>query len=273
LLALDLDGTLLNSDSKISEPNWLALEAAQKAGVEIVIVTGRRYHSAQRLLQGIPSPVTVISSNGARIASTAGHVYYRNLLPRAVARRALAVGSPYRRYAVAIFDTPERGQVIMEQNAAWDGPVAWYLKNCPDCLQLVPELEAALVSDPIQVMFGGSSAFLEPLESLLSGSDVAQEVHLSWTKYLSRNISLLDVMNQGCSKGRALELWANQRGIASYQVMAIGDNHNDLEMLHFAGLPVLMGNHCEGLQCNGWPLTHSNDADGVAAAIKQYILD
>jgi len=82
---------------------------------------------------------------------------------------------------------------------------------------------------------------------------------------------MLDVLNPGCSKGHALERWANYRGIPREQVMAIGDNYNDIEMLAFAGVPFIMGNASEELRRQGWPVTLSNDQNGVAAAVEQVL--
>jgi hydroxymethylpyrimidine pyrophosphatase-like HAD family hydrolase len=78
---------------------------------------------------------------------------------------------------------------------------------------------------------------------------------------------MIDVLNTGCSKGHALERWATHRGYSRDQVMAIGDNHNDVEMLEFAGHPVIMGNACAELRSRGWTVTLDNGQNGVAAAI------
>jgi hydroxymethylpyrimidine pyrophosphatase-like HAD family hydrolase len=80
------------------------------------------------------------------------------------------------------------------------------------------------------------------------------------------------VLNAGCSKGHALERWVNYRGITREQVMAVGDNYNDIEMLAFAGQPFIMGNASQELRDRGWTLTRSNAESGVAAAI-EHVLD
>jgi hydroxymethylpyrimidine pyrophosphatase-like HAD family hydrolase len=82
---------------------------------------------------------------------------------------------------------------------------------------------------------------------------------------------MIDILNQGCSKGHALERWAKYRGIPREQVMAIGDNFNDIEMLAFAGKPFIMGNASEDLRRYGWPVTLSNAENGVAAAIESVL--
>jgi len=272
LLAVDLDGTLLNSRSEVSSADCQALVAAVESGIQLVIVTGRRFHSAMQFVRHLPSPVTLISSNGARITDSRGEVYHRNFLPYEIARQILGAARDYRPYAVAMFDIPGRGQVTMQDNASTEGPLGWYLRNSPDALAQVPDLEAAITADPVVVMFGGPPERIEPLEPLLRSSPVAGSVHLTWTKYPARNNSILDVMNLGCSKGAALTQWATRCRVQPGEVMAIGDNENDLEMLRFAGHPVVMRNGTAALQSNGWPVTLSNDEEGVAEAIRRYIL-
>ena len=273
LVAIDLDGTLLNSRSKISPANQQALAAATDRGVQVAVVTGRRSHSAQKYIEQIACPVTLISSNGALITLPSGEVIHRDLLPRAVARRVLEASREYRSYVALLFDVPGRGQIVMQHGAVSEGPLGWYLAQSADCLELTEDLESALATDPIQVLFGGPPAVVEPIEPLLRASFAASEVHLTWTKYLKRNVSLLDVMNRGCSKGMALAIWAQHCGIDPSEVMAIGDNHNDLEMLRFAARAVLMGNSSPGLEDEGFSVTLSNDQDGVARAIESYVLE
>ncbi len=99
--------------------------------------------------------------------------------------------------------------------------------------------------------------------------DFAAEFTLLRTQYEARNLCIVDILNAGCSKGHALERWANYRGIDRSEVMAIGDNYNDIEMLTFAGHPVIMGNAADDLKQNGWTITLHNDESGVAAAIEQ----
>lgn len=272
LVAIDLDGTLLNSQSELSQANRRALVAASERGVQFIVVTGRRFHSARPIVEQIPFPVTLISSNGAHIGSSSGEVIRRDFLPRETALQVLEIAREYRPHAVAIFDVAERGQVVMQTGASPEGPLSWYLKKYPEFLALVPELKAALHTDPVQIMFGGPPGEMEPIETLLHASRVGASVHLTWTKYFSRNMSILDVMNRGCSKGGALKFWAERNGIHPSEIMAIGDNYNDLEMLHFSGCPVLMGNCTPGLAQGDWPLTLSNDQDGVAAALHSYVL-
>ncbi len=218
----------------------------------------------------MPTPAAVITSNGALVANLSGNVFRRNFLPRNTARQVLEASVDYRPYAVAIFHQHGRGQVMMQKNASLDGPLRWYLKTAPDCLVQVADLPSSLPEDPVQVMFGGAPASLEPLDALLRSCPANKLTHLSWTKYIARNVSLLDVMNRGCSKGSALKWWLDGNGYEPGEVMAIGDNYNDLEMLHMVGHPVVMANACPELKREGWHQTLSNDDDGVAAALRAH---
>jgi Cof subfamily protein (haloacid dehalogenase superfamily) len=272
LIAVDLDGTLLNSQLEISQANRRALASASAQGVQIVITTGRRFHSARPLLDSLPCPITLVTSNGAMVRTLSGDVLHRNFLPRRAAVQVLEAAIDYRPYAVALFDTPSRGQVMMQQSASLEGPLRWYLKTAQEYLLQVPDLPAELPGDPIQIMFGGAPAFLEPLEHLLRASSAGRHVQLTWTKYFERNVSLLDVMNLGCSKASGLRWLLKQTDCLPSEVMAIGDNYNDLDMLQMAGFPVVMGNSSPGLNSDGWHHTRSNDEDGVAAAIHELVL-
>ncbi len=272
LIALDLDGTLLNSNWEISEKDRQALATAAERGVQVVVVTGRRQRAAAPYVAQIPFPVATITSNGAMIQTTKGEVVYRNLLPAGVALQVLETAAAYRPYTVAIFDQPGRGQVTMEDCAIPEGPLGWYLKTSLELLLLVPDLRDAIKSDPIQIMIGGPPARIEGAEALIRKSAAEASVQLTWTKYPDRNIALFDIMNRGCSKGRALKFWSRKCSIPPRQIMAIGDNFNDVEMLEFAGLPVVMGNHIAGLPRPGWKVTSACDENGVACAIEEYVL-
>lgn len=109
-------------------------------------------------------------------------------------------------------------------------------------------------------------------EAALRSAPFAADFGVAVTVYESRDFSMIDVINPVCSKGSALAEWASLRGLTRGEVMAIGDNHNDLEMLSFAGIPVVMGNSVPELKNFGWHETGTNDQNGVARAIEQFAL-
>ena len=282
LIAMDLDGTLLDSESKVPEENLRAIAEATARGIEIVIVTGRRYHSARLVTDALPCELHLIVNNGALIKTKAGETHQRSLLPAATARRVLEATPEFRHYASVVFDRPRENQVIMEE-VDWDDPFrGGYFRRSREFIAQVKPLtdclngkapHGAAVEDPIQVMFVGLCAPVREALAKLQQLPFADEFTLSFTEYLTRDLSVLDVLGRGVSKGAALADWARHRGMRREEVMAIGDNWNDRDMLEFAGRPVVMGNSVEGLKSQGWAVTLSNDENGLAEAIRRYALN
>jgi hypothetical protein len=175
----------------------------------------------------------------------------------------------FRNHTVLTFDREGLGALVCENHQQLYGVIQrWMEKNAP-YIEYVSPIEKALTEDPIQAMFCGPVEMMRRAQQRLLESDFAGEFTLLRTQYDRRDLTIVDLLNAGCSKGHALERWANYRGIPSSDVMAIGDNYNDIEMLAFAGHPVIMGNASDDLKRNGWTVTLHNDENGVAVAIEQ----
>jgi hydroxymethylpyrimidine pyrophosphatase-like HAD family hydrolase len=297
LIALDIDGTLLDSNGVLPQQNIAAIAAAMEAGVEVVLATGRRYEFARSIFEQLPAPLTLILSNGAIVKTHAGETLIRHLLPRTVARTIIARAPEHRRSAAVLFDRVREGQIVYER-VDWDHPRhgRFFRLSRPFISEIEP-LEDALTEDPIQVMFTGGCAEMRALFNALSaeaglkacatrhGDDspvavVAQGFNpanrdgfsVALTEYVHRDFSLVDVIRAGCSKGAALAELARERGVDRGQVLAIGDNLNDVQMLEFAGHPVLVANALPEMKARGWTVTASNDDAGVARAIETLVL-
>ena len=272
LIALDIDGTLLNSRFAVSERNRAAIAEAVRRGIEVALVTGRRYDFAMPVAQQISSPLTMIVNNGALVRTKEGETLVRHLLPRATALRVLQATHPWREATSVVFDRPLTNQVMMETIDLEEGiRGAYYRWNKPFLGESKP-LETCLVEDPIQVMLSGPVQPMREAEKTLRSVQFISEFALAVTAYESKDFSMIDVINPRVSKGTALAEWAALRGIAREEILAIGDNHNDEEMLSFAGIPVVMENAVPELKTRGWHVTHTNDDDGVAAAIERFAL-
>ncbi len=269
LLAIDIDGTLLDSQVQISAANLAALRRAHAAGVEVVLTTGRRHTFAMPVALALGFDMWLISSNGAVTKSNRGELFHRDLLPADVARRLCRHMQQYRRNTVVTFDREGHGALVIESAEELNGSIArWMEKNARWIQEIVP-LEDALVEDPVQAMFCGPIARMKQAEAHLATADFVDWITVLKTQYAARDLCIIDVLNQACSKGHALKRWAGHRGFGREQVMAIGDNYNDVEMLDFAGLPVIMGNASEDLKQNRWTVTLPNDESGVAVALEQ----
>lgn len=271
LIATDIDGTLLNPEFKISDDDLTALRRAHAAGIEIVLVTGRRHTFALPIAQQLGFDLWLISSNGAVTRSLSGETFHRDLMPREVCRELCGAMQDFRGHTVLTFDKETKGAIVLEHMDDLNASIQrWLQKNMPYIDFVVP-IEKALTTDPIQTMFCGSMARMNEALQVLQSSGLDNRITVLRTEYPQRDLSMIDVLNVGCSKGHALERWAAYRGIPREQVMAIGDNHNDVEMLEFAGHPVIMGNACEELRARGWNVTLGNNACGVAAAVTEVL--
>jgi Cof subfamily protein (haloacid dehalogenase superfamily) len=271
LLAVDIDGTLLNSESQISQADLASLRHAHQSGVEVVLVTGRRHSFALPIAERLGFDLWLISSNGAVTRSLAGESFDRDLLPADTCRRLCRAMQEFRGHAVLTFDKESKGALVLERMDQLTGSIRHWLEKNIDSIEFIVPLEDALVSDPVQAMFCGAIDRMRQALALLAGCEVQSRVTVHRTEYPHRDLSIVDVLNRGCSKGRALERWARHRGIPRDRVMAIGDNFNDLEMLAFAGVPFIMGNASAELKSQGWPVTLSNDGNGVALAVERVL--
>lgn len=272
LIALDIDGTLLDSRWQVSEANRNAIAEATRRGIEVALVTGRRYDFAMPVARQLDIPLTMIVNNGALVRSNDGRTRLRHLLARRVAKQVLQLTKSWRDGAAVIFDRPVENQLMLERLDPDDSlRYAYYSRN-KEFIGFANPLETCLTEDPIQVMLSGKVAPMRDAERALRGAPFADEYALAVTMYERRDFAMIDVLNPICSKGASLAEWATLSGYAREEVMAIGDNHNDLEMLTFAGIPVVMGNSVPELKVFGWHETRSNDENGVAHAIEQFAL-
>jgi len=267
LLATDIDGTLLNPQFQISEGDLLALRRAHAAGIEIVLVTGRRHTFALPIAKQLGFDLWLISSNGAVTRSLAGETFHRDLMPAEACRKLCGAMQEFRGNTVLTFDKETKGAIVLERLDELGASIRRWLEKNMEFIEFVIPIENALMSDPVQAMFCGTMTRMKEALRALEGAGMDGTVTVLRTEYPARDLSMIDVLNAGCSKGHALERWAKFRGYGREEVMAIGDNHNDVEMLEFAGHPVIMGNACEELRSRGWTVTRGNDACGIAAAV------
>lgn len=268
LLATDIDGTLLNPQFQISECDLAALRRANAAGIEIVLVTGRRHSFALPIAQQLGFDLWLISSNGAVTRSLSGETFHCDMMPADTCRQLCGAMQEFRGNTVLTFDQETKGALVLEHLEEIGPSIRRWLEKNMEYIQFVVPIENALVKNPVQAMFCGTLARMNLALVKLANAGLDGMITVLRTEYPDRDLSMIDVLNAGCSKGHALERWATYRGLRREEVMAVGDNHNDVEMLEFAGHPVIMGNACAELRGRGWKVTRGNDACGVAGAVE-----
>jgi len=271
LIAIDIDGTLLDSNHQVSDANLTALRRAHECGVEIALVTGRRHTFALPVAQSLGFEVTLISSDGAVTRLSDGSLFHRDLLPAETAQALTRHMADFRGDTVVIFDRETEGALVVATAAELNPAIRRWKETNPLYLEFGEPLEMAIAESPVQLRFCGTIHRMREAVAILSASGLVEKVTILRTQYEERDFCLVIVLNHACSKGHALQRWAEHRGIPRQEVMAIGDNYNDIEMLHYAGVPVIMGNACDELKQNGWVVTLGNNHAGVAHAVREIL--
>jgi Cof subfamily protein (haloacid dehalogenase superfamily) len=273
LIAIDIDGTLLDPKFQISAANLDVLGRAHRQGIEIALVTGRRHNFALPVAEALGFPVTLISSNGAVTKRSTGELFHRDLLPANVAIHLVRHMRDFRGNCVITFDRETKGTLICEGVEELNHSIQKWMEKNADYIDFVRPIERAITEDPIQTMFCGTIERMKRAQQQLLTADFLSKITILRTQYEARDLCIVDILNQGCSKGHALERWAIEQGYSRPEIMAIGDNYNDIEMLDFAGLPVIMGNASNDLKHSGYRITLPNDQSGVAHAVSEVLGD
>jgi len=282
LIAIDIDGTLLPSaGGEVTERTRRALELARASGIEVVIATGRRHRYASPILEraGQPEQTVLISSNGSVTRRLSGDRMDHFTLPLETSRGLCGALRPFGGTVVFTFDREGPNEMVLESFAAAHAQIHGWVEANRAVLEEVNPLERAFEdgAEPIQGMICGAVEAMRAAENWLGASEFAGTLEMQRTEYPSRDLTILDLLPPGCSKGQALARLAGQRGLAAGQVMAIGDNWNDETMLQWAGRAVVMGNGAPDLvqhaRKRGWQIGPSNDDDGVARVVEAIVTE
>jgi hypothetical protein len=274
-----MDGTLLPTFSQsISPRNVEAIRAAQQAGITVAIATGRRTAYTAPLLEGLGlrADMPLITSNGAVTRTLAGDPLDRSHLEARIARELCRLLRPFGTL-VFTFDQVGRGELILEDFDQAHQRIALWVEANRDAIEIINPLEDGLGdgNDPIQGMVTGAIHKMRQAEQALKVSELTQFCEAVRTEYSARDLSILDLLPPGVSKGWALEKLAARLGVDRKETMAIGDNWNDVDMLEWAGQAVMMANASQELRIlaktRGWKQTPPNDEDGVAVTLEMAV--
>lgn len=283
LLALDLDGTTLNSRGQIPDANRAAIRAAEELGVLVTIATGRRFRDAQPVGLDLALNAPLITHNGAllKYADTLETVAY-SLLSNHTSLEIVRIGKGFGGDALMSTDPHGKGKLLYDRVSDDNIPLQKYIRwsqslhgdEAETSIAHVPALEDIVHEhEVVHISFSGNCAAMSELEANLA-TELGAEVTVLTTVYAQLDFTLIDILPPDASKGHAVEKLALINGLMSAEVMAIGDNFNDLQMLEFAGTPVVMGNADPSLlERVEFYTTLSNDENGVAVAIERFILD
>jgi Cof subfamily protein (haloacid dehalogenase superfamily) len=264
LIAIDLDGTLLNTQHEMTERTEKTLKAAMSAGVKVIIATGKTFMSSQHIIKRLGTNTPGIYNQGTITFNSDGTVHSQQVLDKALARQVITYAED-RDYVIGAYAGTRI--LVRKMTTRMAELTTYYHEPMPE---EVGPLQNILDNTPINkiIMFYPNDArrvlALRWQLSLQVGSGA---------RLLSAGIpDELEVLPPNASKGTALKVLLKEMGIPANQTMTIGDGENDVEMLQLAGLGVAMANANDHVKSVANVTTASNDADGVAEAVEKYVL-
>lgn len=263
LVVMDLDDTLLGSDLTISERNKKVINQACQEGVLVTVATGRMPLSCRRFVEQIPIEIPVIMCHGAIVKDTAGggEVIFRRVIEKSLAAEAINKMQMEGMHCQIYL----KDKIYTNQCNKW-------AENWRQLSRLQAE-EADLLEILAQEGEGAEKIVSIDEEDIIADryntfkTLFQGKIHLTMSKPNFLEMSAADV-----NKGAALAFLAERHGIAREEIMAIGDSLNDIEMIQYAGIGVVMGNGRPETKRAADYITASNDEDGVAQAIEKFVL-
>lgn len=260
LIAVDLDGTLLNSKHQLSEGNKKAIRAALAKGVQVVIATGKTRISFAAMLEELEIKSPGVYAQGLMIYNGDGSLRHQVTLDAAITRRVITFAED-RGFGVIAYSgdrlLTRRADEVAEKIAEYGEPAA----------ESVGSLQNVLGNTTINklIIYGQESkipALRWQLSKQLDGQVFLTRAQVD---------GILEVLPAGSSKGKGVMRVMKEMNIPPENVMAIGDGENDIEMLQAAGTAVAMGNAVQKLKDVANQVVGSNDEDGVAQAIEMFV--
>lgn len=281
LIAIDLDGTLLNHRKEISKENIKAIKYAQSLGIEVIISTGRAYFDALSICKKAQISTYIISYTGASIHSKKGEQISSIPMNKKDVEEAIKYFKEYNFY----YEIATSNGIYTHLNSREK------LQAETDMIKKAnPELDATVLQDTMEIQFNQSGfVFFENYKEVLKKDEdffsmlafsfdnfkiKTGRKHFERMKHLSLFSSgshNFELVNSLASKGNALEKLSALLDISLDQSMAIGDSHNDISMLERVNYSVAMGNANDDIKSLCKFITHSNDDNGVAHAIYKFI--
>lgn len=263
----DMDGTLLNSQSAISEENETALKKLQEKGIEVIIASGRTDLMVKSYIKQLGLTGPVISSNGGLIRNIkTGEILYSKLIEKSVVKEILGFCSAnnidFLVYTIDRVYGNNRNPLMLKYKKLNENlpesinvPLE-YLNNVNETIDNIDVLKILLVC--------GDHERIKELEEYFSKNEQITAV--------SSAKGLLDIMAPNISKGNALKILAEKMDVDLNDVIAFGDNYNDAEMLESVGIPIAVENAVENIKLKAKYITKSNNESGIAHAINNFIL-
>ena len=268
IIALDLDGTLLDSGKNLSAVNRSALASAAEKGIHVVPTTGRFFGGMPESIRALPFVRYAITVNGAQVYDRATDAaIVREELPLATALAIMRYLDGFDVIYDCYQDNWGRMTAAMQERAADYAPDAHYLKMIRELRKPYPDLKAHLEEEGRDVQ-----KIMLFARDLAVRAQIADGLKARFPELAvsSSTFNNLELNSARANKGLALQRFAEHLGLGLENCMAFGDGANDLTMVRAAGIGVAMANACPEVLAAADYVTRSNDEDGVAAALRHF---
>lgn len=269
LIAIDLDGTLLNDIVYVSEHNASAIKKAAATGIKVVVCTGRAYHEIPKSVFEIPEFEYFITSNGASITNRDSEIIYTNPMPKEVCDIAINTISR----SVCLLDLYIDNNAYMQKSQTKE--IANF--NMPEGAE-EHIIDYRILVDDIKKFYHEANKPVEKINLFFANAEERTKMveKLSKIEPLPQMAfsmgNNLEITSNTCDKGRGLEYLCQYLDVDTSELMTIGDSSNDISMLKLAKYSVAMGNSPDYVKSEAAYITDDCKNDGVAAAIEKIVL-
>ncbi|HID56627.1 TPA: HAD family phosphatase [Candidatus Poribacteria bacterium] len=266
LIAIDVDGTLVNSKAQISQRTKRAIRKAVEKGAMIVIVTGRRFCSAKPIVEGLGVDLMIAAHNGVLLKRINGEFITGRFLKPEAARDAVKIVKRFGIEPIVYRGTGDYAEIFVEEpRAEW---LVGYIEHNSEHTRIVPSLEKSIEWEVLEVMSVMDRSMVDEVTGCLREGLEGRAKVLKQVPQEGR-FAFVEVADSRVAKDYPLRFLCRRFGISREEVIAFGDNFNDLEMLEFAGLGVVMENAHDELKRKGFMIAPSNEDDGVAQVLER----
>jgi Cof subfamily protein (haloacid dehalogenase superfamily) len=262
VIALDIDGTLFNTHEEIMPITRAMLMKAHQQGIILVLASGRSIHGLKSLVSRLDFPLentVFIGYNGASIVDASTHeIYFQSIIDQDL---AVSILNSTRNHPVTVM-IPVRDELWAE---ALQHPSVQFEAQTENLRLIHSDDLSKLALEPIKIMITSDKENLKAYYDQLS-----KQVH-SQAIFSRSGEVYIDVTNLGCDKGSALKRFCDLKGIDPSEVIAFGDNYNDLTMIQIAGHGIAMGNAVDALKKVAKEVTLSNNEDGIGVWLSKHL--
>jgi Cof subfamily protein (haloacid dehalogenase superfamily) len=268
VIALDMDGTLLSSDHEVTEKTAVAIQQARNKGIKVILVTGRHHMMAYPVHQQLALDTPLICANGAYVFdANKQQITHGMPMTSAQWQQLIPLIESFNLSAICHFSSgighqPNNKLVNRVMKMARGLPS--HLRPC--FIEQRSMAELCHTQTPLwKIELSHASASV--VDNFITA--LPNDLAITYDRTAPNG---LEIVNEGNSKGNRLAEWAAQEGLRLDQIIAFGDNHNDVSMFQKVGLGIAMGNAPAEIQAQAHFVTGSNDNDGIVAALQRWVL-